>query len=69
MPGAKCPKCSKLTVFKNHDGSACSQEECGFSMVLPKAKGKGGRGRKCMNCKKLTVHNKKCGSCGAVNNY
>lgn len=69
MPGAKCPKCNKLTVYKNSDGSACSQSDCGFSMVMPKAKGKGGRGKKCMNCKKLTVHNNTCSSCGATNNY
>ena len=69
MPGAKCPKCNKLTVFKNSHGSACSQETCGFSMTLSKANGKGGKGKICMNCKKHTVHNKICSVCGAKNNY
>jgi rRNA maturation protein Nop10 len=69
MAGSKCPKCSKLTLFNNSEGSACSQVDCGFTMVLPKANGKGGPGKKCVNCKKLTVHNSKCSTCGAKNFY
>lgn len=69
MAGAKCPKCGKLTVFRNPIGRACSQEDCGFMMKLPRANGKGGRGKKCMNCYRMTVHNDKCTSCGAENKY
>lgn len=63
MAGKICPKCSKQTFYETNTGRECTQ--CGCKMTLPVANGKGGRGRRCANCNKMTVHNDKCSSCGA----
>jgi primosomal protein N' len=67
MAGAICPSCGKQTVFANSTGKACTK--CNFKMVVPKANGKGGPGKKCLHCGKMQVYNKKCSNCGATYSY
>ena len=66
MAGKLCPQCKELTFFKTvGEDRKCTK--CGYEMhVRPSSKG---RGEKCPNCGRMTVHNqngkKRCTSCNA----
>ena len=67
LAGKLCQNCKELTFYKtNGENRKCTK--CGYEMHVPiKSKG---RGDKCPNCGRLTVHNQNgklsCTSCGAV---
>jgi hypothetical protein len=73
MPGAKCPKCENLTLFKNPTGKWCTTKGCGFTATVPANNGTGGRGKKCVMCKTQTVQKVgkeyKCSLCGTIHSY
>lgn len=67
MAGKVCPKCKQRTFFTTiGEDRECTQ--CGYSMKV--RIGSKGRGEKCPNCGKFTVHNQNdktcCTSCGAT---
>ena len=66
MAGKLCPNCKELTFYTTKgENRQCSK--CGYEMIVP-IKNKG-RGDKCSNCGRLTVHEQNgkmsCTSCGA----
>ena len=64
MAGKQCPHCHEMTFYKDvGENRKCTK--CGYEMIVPPNKGKGGRGTKCPNCGRLTVFNNSCNSCGA----
>lgn len=63
MAGAVCPKCGKLTLYRNAVGKKCTK--CGYEIRAAVNGGRGGKGQKCPLCGQNTLFNGKCRSCGA----
>lgn len=68
MPGMKCQKCGRLTLFNTPTGKKCSNPDCNYEIFVPANNGKGGKGKRCLICNQNTVFDGKCRNCGSVSN-